>query len=770
MKPSFVHFSSTVTLLPGRAAPSGPIPGSRAASLRLTASSRPVLSLSILSLALHSGFAYAQTAETSSPPTQLGTVEVRASSTPAKQTADIGGLSDRPLSETPQSVSILRAPALIDAGVTGLSGAIRSEPSVSDFYNTTGYPESLQIRGFLLDEVNNYKRDGMPVSSHTPFARENKERIEILKGLSGMQSGASSPGGIVNYVLKRPTATPQREVFFGLSERGTALLHGDFGGRFGEGQQFGYRVNAALEEKRPLVDNAKGNRQFLSGFFDWRLNPNTLVEAEFEYHKTSQPSVPGFSLLDTLNTGVGQTIPAVPSPRLNLNSQPWSLPFENRSLNTSFGLKQALDSKWLGGTWLWGAKLAKQTIRTNDRIAFPDGCGATYPGYCANGDFDVYDFRSENERRKMTAGNLYLHGNFEAAGIKHELRVGLLQRNYSEDYEAKQAYNWVGTGNLYTPFTLPADPTPRDKNTQRASRSTEVSVSDAMSWGAWSLWLGLRNTSFHSESVRTDGSRPINYNQSFTTPFAALGFKPRVGSFVYVSAGQGIETDAVPNRPTLFVNAGQALPAFKSNQIELGWKQQLNEEGLLALTLFRINKPYYDDLTSVNDPSIPAGEALRVGGARRAIHQGLEASYVARLSKNLSISAQATYLDAKVSESVDPSIIGKRTQNTAPLTAALSLAWQVPQVSGLTWTNRANYSGAKAVTRDNSVELPSYWQLDSWIAYKTQIAGKPATWRAGVDNVFDRRYWKDAPTQYWGGTYLFPALPRTFRVSLQMSL
>ena len=41
------------------------------------------------------------------------------------------------------------------------------------------------------------------------------------------------------------------------------------------------------------------------------------------------------------------------------------------------------------------------------------------------------------------------------------------------------------------------------------------------------------------------------------------------------------------------------------------------------------------------------------------------------------------------------------------------------------------------------------------------------TWRAGIDNVFDRRFWREAPTTYWGGTYLFPAQPRTFRVSLQ---
>ena len=40
------------------------------------------------------------------------------------------------------------------------------------------------------------------------------------------------------------------------------------------------------------------------------------------------------------------------------------------------------------------------------------------------------------------------------------------------------------------------------------------------------------------------------------------------------------------------------------------------------------------------------------------------------------------------------------------------------------------------------------------------------TWRAGIDNVFDRHYWRDAPTTYWGGTYLFAAAPRTLRLSV----
>ena len=52
-----------------------------------------------------------------------------------------------------------------------------------------GYVESLQIRGFLLDNALNYRRDGFAISNHAPLALENKERVEVLKGSSGLVVG-----------------------------------------------------------------------------------------------------------------------------------------------------------------------------------------------------------------------------------------------------------------------------------------------------------------------------------------------------------------------------------------------------------------------------------------------------------------------------------------------------------------------------------------------------------------------------------------------------
>jgi iron complex outermembrane receptor protein len=696
----------------------------------------------------------------------LSPVQVRsAEAEPARQRASVGASSDAPLAETPQSISVIRAETLRDAGATGLSSAIRSESSLTDFYNTLGYVESLQIRGFLLDNALNYRRDGLPISNHAPFALENKQAVEVLKGVAGIQSGLASPGGLVNYVLKRPTVQPLRDLFVGLSERGTTLLHGDIGGRAGVDSAFGYRINAAVEERRPEVRNAPGGREFVSGFFDWRWGAGWLAEAEFESLTSRQISVPGFGLLSRTGDGRADLLPAPVDPRLNANSQPWSQPFDSRSLVGSLRLQKLLANDWIASL-RWGS----QRIRTNDRLAFPDQCTSlspdwSYPYACPGYNTDLYDYRSDSERRTMRTAELALRGEITAAGLRHELNASVLKSDYDERYDATQVYDLVGQINVLQPSALAQSASPyREPNTLRSLRRTDTQLTDVIRLGeAWSLWLGLRHTALNSSSERADPAdrRAVAYSQQFTTPWGALGYKPWAGGFVYVSAGQGVESAAVPNRPTRFANAGEVLPALRSHQRELGLRQQLSGGALVSASLFEIERPLPGNIEQID------GLKLQLAGAREARHRGLELAYTGRIARDWTLAAQATALDARTTRSPDPSEIGARTRNTAPLQLAANLGWHLPQVSGLAWQNRLMWSGRKAVTGDGAVELPAWWQLDTALVWRQRQGARPLTWRAGVDNVFDRRYWRDAPTQYWDASYLFPAPPRTVRLSLQ---
>ncbi len=723
------------------------------------ANRKPPFVRTSLALALAGcGAAFAQTGATGLP-----RVVVEAAAPPVElRRLGIDSLSSAPLTETPLSAGVIDAEQMRNRGVQTLSQAIREEPSAADAYNTLGYVESLVVRGFRLDSVLNYRRDGLPVSNHTPLAMENLEAIEIVKGLAAVLGGGGSPGGLVNYRLKRPTDTPLRTLLAEVSERGTVLASGDFGGRFGAGGAFGYRVNVAASERRPYPEDADGRRGFVSGYFDWRLNEGTTLVAEFDYQALRQVSVPAYGLLDTDGDGVAETLPPPISPRLNLNAQPWSAPFESRAMAGSLRWLQQLSRDWR-----FELQAGGQSIRTDDRIAFPDGCSSgpvyVYPGLCGNYDVDVYDFRSLDEKRRTGTFDALLAGGAVTGAVSHELRFGARRTRYTERFPPAQAYNFVGTTNVFAPVVLPEDPTPSSPNTQSDLTSTELSASDVLRAGPGSLWLGARWVRLERSSVRTDGSEAAGFEQDFFTPWVGLGWQPWTGGFGYVSWGRGVEIESVPNRPDQFVNYGAALPALESEQVELGFKQVWADGHALTLALFSIDKPYGDDVPQAD------GRVLRVAGAKESRHRGLEASGRFVAAGWLRLEGRAAWIDARTTRAVDPQEVGKRTTNVAPFAASLGAALTPAFAPGFELLNFLNYSGRKPVTADNTVELPSYWQWDIAAIYRWRWSGTRMTLAAGVDNVTDRGYWREAPTQSWGGIYLIPAQPRLARLSIAAS-
>jgi len=82
---------------------------------------------------------------------------------------------------------------------------------------------------------------------------------------------------------------------------------------------------------------------------------------------------------------------------------------------------------------------------------------------------------------------------------------------------------------------------------------------------------------------------------------------------------------------------------------------------------------------------------------------------------------------------------------------------------GLSVSGLITHESGKNVTADGAVTLPAAWQLDAGLRYQNRLIGKLTQWNLNVENLTDRSYWREAPTQYWGGTYLFPSTPRTVR-------
>ncbi|MDB5872316.1 MAG: TonB-dependent siderophore receptor, partial [Ramlibacter sp.] len=137
----------------------------------------------------------------------------------AAPAADVTGFGDVPLKEVPVSATVINRQQLDASGARRLADLTQFDASVTDAYNAPGYWDFISIRGFTLDNRFNFRREGLPISAETTIPLDNKERVEILKGTSGIQAGTSAPGGLVNYVVKRPTEQDLREVKLEMTSR-----------------------------------------------------------------------------------------------------------------------------------------------------------------------------------------------------------------------------------------------------------------------------------------------------------------------------------------------------------------------------------------------------------------------------------------------------------------------------------------------------------------------------------------------------------------------
>jgi iron complex outermembrane receptor protein len=525
-----------------------------------------------------------------------------------KTLAGITGFGNLPLASIPMQVGVTTAEQMKDLGVRRLSDIAKLDPSVGDGYNAEGYYDFLSVRGFVLDNRFNYRRDGLPISAETSLPLDNKSRIEVLKGTAGMQSGIGSPGGMVNLVVKRPTDAPVRELFLGWRQSGSVLAAADLGDRLGEQREFGLRLNAAYEHIDPQVYAAEGSRYLLALAGDWRVSADSVLEAEIENSRRSQPSVPGFSVL-------GNRVPAPGNPRINLNNQPWSQPAVFNATTGSLRWRQRLDEQW---SVL--AQAATQQLNSDDNIAFPYGCSAenVYDRYCSDGTYDLYDFRSENERRRSNVVDVALNGMLLSGTIRHALTLGVQVNQVTHRFQG-QAFNYAGIGNVEGTLFTPPAPDATGVNTNRDARSTEAYLRDAIQLdNATTLWLGLRLTRQSVDTVRTDGSEATGISQSFNAPWLALSHRLAGGTMLYASWGTGYESDVAPNQPR-YTNRGEALPALQSRQVEIGIKGGTDHSDW-SIAAFDIDRPVSADIGNcdVDDSCtrVRAGNAVHRGALR----------------------------------------------------------------------------------------------------------------------------------------------------------
>jgi iron complex outermembrane receptor protein len=705
---------------------------------------------SLIALALAQACTFASSASAQSDDKVLPAVTVTAApdTTGRAATASVGGFSDTPLQETPASISVITQQQMQDRGIRSTTAAVETDASVNDSYNAVGYAEQFSIRGFELENETSFRKDGLSFSGASSVPLENKERIEVLKGISGLQAGVSTPGGIINYVTKRPTDTPLRTITTAISERGTLYGAVDLGGRFAD-PRFGYRINAAAADLHPYVRGANGDRQFVSAAFDWQVSPDALLQLDMDYQRKSQITAPGFQLIrnEVLPTGV--------SAKMLLNDQPWTRPVE--TWDTNLGLR--FEYKLAPG-WLATVAANKHWFRRNDFTAFPYGCSnegaGFYPGYCSNGDYDVYDYQSTGERKTPWGVQAKVHGNFATGELRHELTVGA---SFDERHDSfgDYVYDFVGYSNLWHPLVTPhvaADRVTGPVSERRSDRESALFGQDIVNLTPdLALHAGLRAVQVKRSEFVDATTGFVHSDQSFALPSLALVQGVAPGWNVYGSFSQGLQHGGIA--PMQTTNQNQVLEPARSHQVEIGTKGAVGDTLALSAALFQIRQGL--EYTDASNTYVRNG---------RETHRGLEVSAAGRatpeLNWNLSLMALNTRQDGTGQADLD----GKRVTDVPAFKSSAWAEYAVPGVAGLKVDGNWTYSGKKAFDVENSVFVPGYHVFGLGASYGMNMGLTHVTVRARVDNLFDKFYWGDVTPELGG--YLIPGAPRTFRLSAQL--
>jgi len=685
-----------------------------------------------------------------------------------KLPARVSGFGDVSANELPFSTTTITRATLEDIGARRVSDALRLDASVTDAFNSPAYWDILSVRGFTLDNRYNYRREGLAISAETMIPMDNKERVELLKGTSGIQAGTSSPGGLVNYVVKRaPTNVDQtiRNITISYGQGNNRSVAADLGGRFGEMAEFGYRFNVAHEELDPYIRNTKGNRDLVALAMDWRLKAGTVLDIEIEKSRREQIGFIGYSILDNV-------LPAPVDPRINLTRQPWSVPGVFNALTGSVKLRQELNDGWQ-----WTTQYGAQRLKTDDRLTYAYGynCYAipnifSSPDNLCNrftrdGKYEIDDFRSENEKRFVDVLQTEISGSANIKGFKHNFTLGVLRQRQLDRLPPYQAWNLAGEGSIYGGSTSNPDPTPTFANTNRSEYSNELTVKDHVELTTrTSIWMGLRQVALNRSSKQntTGNTYPSHHEGRINLPWLAISSKIDQ-KIIYASHGHGVEQLVVPNSPLWTTQAGQQLGVGRSRQTELGLRSMEKRDSIgWNLAVFQIERPLaYDEDTG------PGVFQRRLDG--KQTHNGLELG-ASLMQGPWRFGSQAQWLKAKISDvQQTTSSVGTTPLNVPKFVFRCMAEYRYSSVPGLRTGLRVSHEGQRNVTEDGAIQLPAWTTLDATGHYDAKINNVASTWTLGIDNLADKRYWRESPKQF-GHYYLYPGAPRTFRATVQFRL
>ncbi|MDL2185269.1 TonB-dependent siderophore receptor [Pseudomonas sp. ChxA] len=649
---------------------------------------------------------------------QLGTItEGSGSYTPGTiATATRMVLSPR---ETPQSISVVTRQAMDDFNLKSIDDVMRHTPGITvaayDSERTSYFS-----RGFAIQ---NFQYDGIPIlqdaqysSGHTLTDTVIYDRVEILKGATGLLTGAGGPGGTINMVRKKPTSEFKGYVDLGAGSWDNYRSEIDVSGPLTETGNVRGRAVAAYQDKHSFLDHYQRQTNVYYGILEFDLAPDTLLTVGGDY-QDSDPQGSSWSGSASLFDSAGNRISTPRSFNNGAKYSKWK-----QYTRTAFAtLEHTFDNGWVG------------KAQYNHQInGYKAPLSALQSPNAETGKAPLLT-RTYNGETTSDTGDLYATGPFSLFGREHELVVGTsvsrsrwLGSDYTNatNYENSHDYfNWDGDA-------LKPDRGPRTKKNDELTRQSASYITGRFSL-ADDLHLIL-------------GTRVNNYEVSGTSqvkdtgkvvPYAGITYDLNDNFSAYASF-----TEIYLPQDDYRDRNDKPLEPDEGKNYEIGLKGEFFDGRLnSSLAYFEVhekNRPI-DDTDYIPD-SHPGLDYASKGTEAKT--KGYEAEISGELAPGWQLQAGYTHKiirdkqGEKLStwEPEDQVNIYTSYKLTGPLdklTLGTGVRWQ-----GTGWKLLNNYAKG---TEENFSQDP-LWIVDAMARYQV-TENVSAT--LNVNNIFDKKYY-----------------------------
>jgi iron complex outermembrane receptor protein len=671
--------------------------------------------------------------------------------------SSLGSSGPVPLLDSPYTVNVLPSELIDDRQVKSFKEASKFLP-LMQFQEMQGSevirPES---RGMQGSNMQNTRMDGMGIVVTGANSMETLQQIEVLNGLGGAMYGPANPSGMFNFVPKRPTAPPIRDVTLGYDDQAVGTIQADVGGRLGSDGKFGYRANALVGDGEAFVQDSELKRRLFSLAADVKPFEHTVIEGLFSDYNLVQHGFPGWFTYGRSNgkSAFIELPPDAPDP----SRQGYGQSSAGLDLTTRIGEVRVRHD--INADWHLSVGVLDQLVN-RDISTQVNALGNSTGGYTSS---LAVGFAPQF---RVLSDLGYVSGRFTTGPIRHDVAIGSTGytfKSYSDVTNPSAASVLLGQASISNPivFALPAAGLPQHNDIFLSSsiRQQGFNVTDTATFDAhWSIRIAASQDWITTDNYTSHGVL-TGYRANGVSPAASVMYKPVASMTVYGTYGTSLQQGDVA--PGTAVNQGQALQPYRSKQAEVGYKVALSRMNL-STAAFWLERPFAN--------TDPADNVFKISGGQE--NHGFEAMLSGRVLDRVVVYGGMTVIDANVTKTGNAATDDKLFVGIPRYRSNLLTEYRLPLGAGTFLSLNWQFTGRRPIDDINSTWTPAYNVVDLGVRYRHTLMNKLTTWRIGVNNVTDVHYWSTlGPGNITGtnvGSYTAHlGSPRTIAASMEVA-